>query len=325
MSNESGCHCGQAHGACATEFQYAVKLVSGAVDAQTPGSPAAPGQYWTAINIHNPDKCKKAHFRTKLAIANPLHVGPVSAFTPPYDLGPDEAFEIDRQHITLSWPLLFPGLTAPNFIKGYLVIESDIELDVVAVYTTAQTATGAVTNFYTERVSARCVPVCEDLVLPLHTGVAPWQTVSPAPLGPVVPISGFSGWTPAPTGASWVSQAVGDGTSATLITRSYELCFDLCSGFEMPAAFPIQVLVDDTAQVFLNGPQIGGTVPYNVPTTLLVTSQLLQQSLHAGRNCFRVNVTNGPPPAGGATGFALTGILRVVRGKCPCAQQPPSK
>jgi hypothetical protein len=80
-----------------------------------------------------------------------------------------------------------PGANSACLRQGYLVVESDIELDVVAVYTTAQTAAGAVTNFYTERVPARCVPVCEDLVLPLHTGVADWQTTSPAPLGAVVP------------------------------------------------------------------------------------------------------------------------------------------
>jgi hypothetical protein len=269
MSSGSGCQCGgQGHGACATEFQYAVKLVSGAVDAQTPGGPAAPGQYWTAINIHNPGKCKKARFRPKLAIANPLHVGPVSAFLGPYDLGPDEAFEIDRPHIALLWPLLFPGQTAPAFVKGYLVIESDIELDVVAVYTTAQTATGPVTNFYTERVSARCVPVCEDLVLPLNTGFADWQTTSPAPLGPVVPVTSPNNWAPATFGASWVSQTGTDGTSASAITRSYQLCFELCSGFQVPAQFKIQVQADNSATVLLNGFQTGIVAPPGFTTAL---------------------------------------------------------
>ncbi len=58
MSNEQECQCGQAHGACATEFQYAVKLVGGtvAVGHGAAETPVAPGRYWTAINIHNPVK-----------------------------------------------------------------------------------------------------------------------------------------------------------------------------------------------------------------------------------------------------------------------------
>ncbi len=315
----SGCQCGgQGLGACATEFQYAVKFVSGAVDAQTPGGPAAPGQYWTAINIHNPDKCRKARFRPKLAIANPLHVGPVSAFFGPYDLGPDEAFEIDRPHIAALWPLIFPGLTAPAFIKGYLVIESDIELDVVAVYTTAQTATGPVTNFYTERVPARCVPVCEDLVLPLNTGFADWRTTSPATQAPVVPVSGPNTWAHPTFGASWVSQTSTDGTSAGATTRSYQLCFDLCSGFQVPAQFQIEVQADDSAAVLLNGFPTGTVASpgytTNLPAPVTVNTSLLK----AGHNCLQVDVTN----TGGPTGFAVAGILRVVRGKCPCVPLP---
>lgn len=320
MSNERGCQCGQAHGACTTEFQYAVKLVCGGVDANTPGAPAAWGQYWTATNIHNPDKCKKAHFRLKVAVADPGRAGPVSAYYGPFDLGPDEAFEIDCQYIKLAWPILFPGQTAPAFVKGYLVIESDNELDVVAVYTGASAADKPLTTFQTERVQPRCVPVCEDLVLPLNTGFAAWQTVSPAPLGPVVPVNN-SAWHPAPFGSQWVSQTGADGTNATPGIRSYELYFDLCSGFDVPAAFPIQVLVDDAAKVFLNNQPPGGiggtTIPFNTLTTLQVPTNLLV----AGHNSFRVEVINVTPPVHtqNPTGFALAGILRVVRGKCPCA------
>jgi hypothetical protein len=263
----STCQCGQAHGACTTEFQYAVKIVCGDVKATTEGAlspPVAPGRYWTAVNVHNPDKCKVAHFRVKLAVANQDSKGPVS---PHYGLtlNPDAAIEFDCPLIKAIVQILFPPpQSPPPFVKGYLVIESDIELDVVAVYTAAQTPSGPITTFSTERVPPRCVPVCEDLVLPLHTGLAAWQSVSPTAgqLGPVVPVSN-PGWTaPLPVGAQWVSQTSADGANATSTAntapRTYELCFDLCSGFEVPAAFPIQVLADDTATVFLNGLPPGG-------------------------------------------------------------------
>lgn len=314
MSSGSGCQCGggHTHGACTTEFQYAVKLVSGVVDAQTPGAPAALGQYWTAINILNPDKCKKAHFRAKLAIADPFHAGPVSVSGGPYDLGPGEAFEIDRPHITVLWPLLFPGQTAPNFVKGYLMIECDTELEVVAVYTTAQTATGPATNFYTERVPARCVPVCEDLVLPLHTGFAEWRTVVPLTNAPVVAIP-TTGWGAPPLGSKWVSQFGPDTVSTP---RRYQLSFELCSGFTPPSC-ELMVQVNDTAAVFLNNLQVAPTVPLLPnPTSVMLPGN---SAFRAGLNHLEVVVTNVPLTQ---TGFALTGLLYVPRGKCPCARLP---
>jgi hypothetical protein len=286
----------------------------------------APGRYWTAVNIHNPEKCKDARFRWKVAVADRGEEGPVPVYQGPLGLGPDRAIEIDCHQVMQALPV-----PAPGFVKGYVVIESDIELDVVAVYTGTNPATGALTTFHTERVQPRCVPVCEDLVLPLHTGLAAWQTVAPTPgqLGPVVPIAPLSIWALAPAGSLWVSQLKADESSADLGERHYELCFDLCSGFEVPAPFDIDVVADDSARVFLNGTaaanligQVGnpsGGGGFQALTRLTVQTGLLR----VGRNCFRVEVTNGPPPAGhGPTGFALAGILHVPRGKCPCAPLP---
>jgi hypothetical protein len=314
----SACQCGQAHGACATEFQYAVKLVCGVINA-TPAAatPLAPGRYYTAINIHSPEKCDDINFRWKVAVANPLGTPPVvPVYQRPRVLGPDMAIEIDCQQIMATFPA-----PPPAFVKGWVVIEAAKELDVVAVYTGAQGASALVNSFHTERVPARCVPVCEELVMSLNTGVAPWQTVAPtaAPLGPVVPVSSVpGGWAPPPFGATWVSQLASDGAGTSVGTRTYELCFDLCSGFQAPAQFPIQVQADDSAKVYLNTTAIG-TVPYPgygtpLPAPITVNTSLL----HPGRNCFRIEVTNGPPPQGGPTGFAVSGILRVPHGKCPC-------
>lgn len=323
MSNERDCQCGQAHRACTNEFQYAVKVVCGrmAVNQSAPvATPVAPGQYWTAVNIHNPSKCEGARFRWKVAVGRPGEPGPISAYQTPRVLEPDRAYEIDTRQIMKA-----VQLPATAFAKGYVVIESDIELDVVAVYSTAQSPTGPVNSFHTERVEARCVPVCEDLVLPLNTGIADWRTVAaPAgsgPLGPVALLTTLP-WSPAPFGSSWVSQTAADWQNTTLIgTRQYDLCFDLCYGFTVPPRFNIQVMADDSATVSLNTFLVGN-VPnpgYNTPTTLSVNTQFLRP----GRNCFRVSVLNGPPPgSGGPTGFALAGLLRVARGKCPCSPLP---
>lgn len=313
MSNGRECQCGQVHRACDTEFQYAAKVVCGRVAAGPAGAatPVAPGQYWTAVNIHNPSKCQGARLRWKVAVGGQGVPGFISTYRNLRELGPDAALELDCRQIMSA---LLPPV--PPFVKGYIVIESDVELDVVSVYTTAQTPTGALNSFHTERVPPRCIPVCEDLVLPLNTGVAAWQTVAPTPgaLGPVallfhpVPVA-----TP-PFGSSYVSQNSTDWQPATSPgPRTYELCFDLCYGFAAPAAFPIQMLVDDTATVQLNG-NLVGNVPFNTLTTLNVNPAFLR----VGRNCFRVVVTNTV----GNTMFALAGLLRVGRGRCPCSPLP---
>ena len=124
-------------------FQYAVKFVCG-----KPEEPVvAPGEYFTAINIHNPTE-SVIPFRFKVARALPIRHGP----QPPsgfFDLklGPDEALEIDCPDIMERGQI-------GGFGKGFVVIESDIDLDVVAVYTAAG-GDGQVVSIHMERVPAR--------------------------------------------------------------------------------------------------------------------------------------------------------------------------
>ena len=124
-------------------FQYAVKFVCGT----SKGQVVAPGQYFTAINVHNPNE-KDITFRRKFAVALPGEKpGPVSKFSD-VKLGPDRALEIDCPDI------LSKTDTREGFLKGFVVIESALELDVVAVYTAAG-ATGRVETMELERVKPR--------------------------------------------------------------------------------------------------------------------------------------------------------------------------
>ncbi len=126
-----------------TIFQYAAKFVCG----KSPGRIVAPGTYYTAINVHNP-LYREIGLRAKVAAALPgLKPGHVSKFRDA-KLGPDEALEIDCPDIrTLAE-------TKEDFIKGFVVIESNVELDVVAVYT-ASGKEETVETLHTERVPAR--------------------------------------------------------------------------------------------------------------------------------------------------------------------------
>ena len=126
-------------------YQYVVKFVCG----KSPGEVVARGRYFTAINVHNPLE-KSIRFRKKFAVALPEErPGPVSQFFFAR-LGPDEALEIDNGDI-------FRHIgTSAGFIKGFAVLESLTELDVVAVYTTAGEK-DEIKTFFIERVPARRV------------------------------------------------------------------------------------------------------------------------------------------------------------------------
>ena len=124
-------------------FQYAVKSVCG----KSKGVVVAPGEYFTAINVHNPNE-KGINFKWKFATALPgKQRGQVSKFSDVM-LEPDQAFEIDC-------PDIFQRAESKDgFVKGFVVIESDLELDVVAVYTAAG-ATSRVETMELERVKPR--------------------------------------------------------------------------------------------------------------------------------------------------------------------------
>jgi hypothetical protein len=125
-----------------TSVQYAAKVVCG----ESPGKIVARGSYWTAINVHNPNNATVS-LRWKVAVALPgAKPGPVSGFLDAR-LKPDEALEIDC-------PDVMKRVKTAGFLKGFVVIESGLELDVVAVYT-ASAVKGEVTTLHTERVPAR--------------------------------------------------------------------------------------------------------------------------------------------------------------------------
>ena len=123
-------------------LQYAAKIVCGASN----GEIVARGAYYTAINVHNPNPTT-ARLRWKVAIGLPgAKPGPVSKF---FDasLKPDEALEIDC-------PDVMRRTNSRGFLKGFVVIECGLPLDVVAVYTAAA-QNGEVSTLHTERVPAR--------------------------------------------------------------------------------------------------------------------------------------------------------------------------
>jgi hypothetical protein len=132
-------------------FEYAVKFVcgrAGASTAQLP-VPVAPGFYFTAINVHNPQS-GAVEFRKKFAQALPNQKpGKISELVGAA-LKADEAFDVECTEITKRL-----GLPAGTFVTGFAVFLTQRELDIVAVYTTASAPSGPVTTLHTERVPKR--------------------------------------------------------------------------------------------------------------------------------------------------------------------------
>ena len=126
------------------KFQYAVKFVCGKAD----GRVAVKGNYRTAINLHNPSY-RDIKFVFKVAIALPnLKEGQITDFKSA-SLGPDGAAEIDCPDIwrRLDW-------NTDKWAKGFVVMETDNELDVVGVYT-ATGPDGRTITLDLERVEPR--------------------------------------------------------------------------------------------------------------------------------------------------------------------------
>ena len=305
------CKCGatgESSGA-RTDFQYAVKIVCGQVGAPKPW-PLPHGRYFTATNVHNPSRCDAVTLRWKVAIGLPgLRSGTVTAFAEA-TLGPDQALEIDCSDVKTA--IERAGLHAPPYVKGWVVIESPAELDVVAVYGTSTNADDPVKAFHTERVPARCLPVCDDFALDVSTGVADWQVKRPGDTHFVQTTIGklHQAWTNAPAGSLWVSPGMEDAGDYT-----YRLSFKLCSGFTAPD-LKLDLLADDAAKLFLNGQPLAGTGVANFTTPTTWTAN--PAHFKAGDNHLDIVVHNDAV----VTGIALHGDLEVKRGLCAGAPMP---
>ncbi len=113
------------------DFQYAAKFVCGT----NPSAPERilPGDYATAVNIHNPNN-ESVLLRKTIALTVPPDVQAPGAVSDPIEdeLGPNQALEVDCGEIPSEFFAMPPG---PPYIKGFLVITSTRRLDVTAVYT----------------------------------------------------------------------------------------------------------------------------------------------------------------------------------------------
>lgn len=132
-------------------FQYAVKFIC---TSNIPGTSQTttsllPGTYLTVVNIHNPN-AGTAVFRMKLAASTSTEIDPpvISGFIRE-KIRPDQATKVDCSRIGEF------GLHLIHGFEGFLVVESTLSLDVVAVYTAANHGSQGVVTMDVEYIRER--------------------------------------------------------------------------------------------------------------------------------------------------------------------------
>ncbi len=123
-------------------FQYAAKFICTSIDQGNthPAGSLLPGNYRTAVNIHNPHEHK---FEIRMKIASP---DGISRWEPD-GLRPDGVLRISCREIERF------GVSPNDAFEGFLVIESPCSLDVTAVYTAGNKE--AVVSIYVESIKER--------------------------------------------------------------------------------------------------------------------------------------------------------------------------
>lgn len=314
-----GCQCNHSKDPNSVN-QYAAKFVCGRNESDLP---LVGGAYRTSINIHNPSRCDDATLKWKVALSADSdakeHV--VSGFTAA-TLKPDEAMQIDCKAVATA--LKSAGFGAP-FTEGWVVVVSEQELDIVGVYTCG--AEKGVSSIHTERICARVMERCENLALDVSTGVAAWQLVAPDDDGELATLgkpdqSAENAWKNLDN-AIWIYDPDQPKPGSSI----FQICFDLCFGFEMPE-MALQLMADNRARAELNGHLLTGTTysanggvwhtvqnkDFTVPATVTATPDMFV----AGRNCLKITVQND----GGPSGLVVSGNLFVAGGLCPGSSLP---
>lgn len=302
------CNCAQNSRDNRIDYQYAVKIVCGTITTKSTEHPLPLGEYKTKINVHNFSRCECVTFRWKVAIGFPhSKVGPASDFLEA-TLCADEALEIDCSDIKKR---IAKDI---EHAEGWVVIESPLELDVVAVYGTSELKDGTVNAFHTERVHPRCLAVCDDFDLNISTGVAAWEVREPgtAAVFNVATLSGPApGWNAPQAGSIWVRP----GSIEVPGKYTYKLNFKLCSGFKKPNLQMNLLAAHFIESVSLNGHQIlPSQAPgpsFNITPITCSTNQFFKTGINE-----LIIIVNNPGRKSSPTGLNVYGFIEVANGLC---------
>lgn len=290
-------------------FVYSAKFVCGATNIS--GGPVLKGNYATAINVHNPQNIV-VNFTKKAVIALREESRGNKSNKINFALDPDAAFEIDCTDIDQI--LNISQIPMPSFAKGFVVIESPDELDVVGVYT----AGGAnVESIDVETTNPKTIIPCGKTNLTLNTGqdkhTDPYWAVTDPPYAAtpdafVVTNPNIQWASPLP-GSQWISwqaSAASGPYPLNYTNYTYDLNFTLPPCFSNPI-LNLSGRADNEGWVFLNGKFIGTLSTFNVvnPPPIIWSNDFV-----SGTNELTVIVRDDPP--GVVTGLDLAGTVTAT-------------
>ncbi len=157
-------------------YRYSVKFVCGC----SKGNVVAAGKYFTAINVRNTSN-EPIVFKKRFSVALPGEKPGNVTEQSSNKLGPYEALEIDCEDIARH-----NRVSECCFLKGFAVLESQIELDVVAVYTAAK-SDGEVETIDVEEIQPRMVKEKRRIPPPPDDKIPPRERPKLPDLVPVKP------------------------------------------------------------------------------------------------------------------------------------------
>ena len=136
----------------AGNFNYAAKIICGESQGPAVGLGLPPGRYATVVNVHNPFD-SVVFFSKGVSLAYPPgNQRPGRIVTLGFDaLGPGQTLAVDCSDLERR---AFPQGFAGSYVEGVVTIESELLLDVNALYTTAPAA-GEVTSIDVEAIKPR--------------------------------------------------------------------------------------------------------------------------------------------------------------------------
>jgi len=143
----------------ATTYQYSAKTLCTLLGDIGFGDAFAPGRYRTVVNIHNPTE-RKIEITRKFALS--LQPGEAAGS---FSITPYKSLTLEADQAVAYNCFDIAGFYCPidgvcvdfTAIDGFLVVNSPVELDVVAVYT-ANPKDGQVSTLDTETVAGRRLP-----------------------------------------------------------------------------------------------------------------------------------------------------------------------
>lgn len=306
-------------------YTYPVKFICGSI----PGSgdmpaikepPVKPGNYATAINILNLfDEAAKLTYWASVA-------APVNAAIPPIpvsnetgiDLQPRQAMEIDCPQIVG----LFDGteVSQADFLKGFLVIVSNVDLQVVAVYTS-------------EKLEVRYAGTPIEINLNTGFDQSAGSEIAYSTTDDDWDVVGWVGVTNSPsilypdfdavvvsesvatlrwggsllTGSRWIStdsEARSGVRIGEVFTYAYEFTLPACI---QDPVLDMSLQADQEAELFLNGNSIG-TVQMWPDTAYTPATVTTPSYFQPGTNTLTVVVKE---TVGAVTGFNAAGTVRA--------------